>query len=275
MIHRVRIWNLLERTSVTLLDPLGQVSLVRFVEDDETLLIHSQSYSLSLQNYTTGEEQRLLTTGGTNILAWCEVDQNHKMILAAIVPPTRSRFLDRWIDVRQIDVGTRREARLESFVMPSTTTTISVAFRLVPPILLAVLEYPRRIVLLSSGVQPEEIDLSRDTRIAAMAFSTDGQTLALRSERSVWFWNVRTRQPTATIAERTEIKATAFSPDGRTFAIGSNDGAVRFYDVATGHQRAAYDWQIGPIHSLAFAPDGMRAAAGSKKGTIVVWDVDG
>jgi WD40 repeat protein len=92
--------------------------------------------------------------------------------------------------------------------------------------------------------------------------------------RSVRLWDIPARAMSATVTERTKITATAFSPDGRTLATGSNDGAVRFYDAATGHPRGAFDWQIGPISTLTFAPDGLRAAAGGRKGTIVVWDVD-
>ena len=69
------------------------------------------------------------------------------------------------------------------------------------------------------------------------------------------------------------ITAAAFSPDGRTLATASNDGTVKFFDAATGKERAAFDWRLGRMSALAFAPDGMTAAAAGERG-IVVWDLD-
>jgi WD40 repeat protein len=67
---------------------------------------------------------------------------------------------------------------------------------------------------------------------------------------------------------------TAFSPDGRLLACGSEDGAVRLYDVSsrqvlgeplTGHG--------GAVTSVAFSPDGKLLASGSKDKTVRLWDV--
>ena len=51
-------------------------------------------------------------------------------------------------------------------------------------------------------------------------------------------------------------------------------GGVKLWDVAAAKERAAYDWQVGPVTALALAPDGMRGACGGNKGDIVVWDLD-
>jgi hypothetical protein len=49
---------------------------------------------------------------------------------------------------------------------------------------------------------------------------------------------------------------------------------VKFRDVATGKERAGFDWQLGAIGAVAFSTDGMLAAAGGEHGRVVVWDVD-
>jgi WD40 repeat protein len=70
------------------------------------------------------------------------------------------------------------------------------------------------------------------------------------------------------------VNSLSFSPDNRTLASGSSDGTVRLWDVESGEQRAAFDWQLGRVWTVAFAPDGMRAAAGGDKGKLILWDVD-
>jgi WD40 repeat protein len=72
---------------------------------------------------------------------------------------------------------------------------------------------------------------------------------------------------------RKTIEGLVFSPDGKLLVAGARDGRVRVWDVASGREKANFDWQIGKVNSLAFAPDGATVAAGGSKG-IVVWDVD-
>src|SRR5262249_72061 len=49
------------------------------------------------------------------------------------------------------------------------------------------------------------------------------------------------------------VKCASFSPDGRWLATGGVDGLVIFWDVATGQERARFDWQIEDVYSVAFA----------------------
>jgi WD40 repeat protein len=60
------------------------------------------------------------------------------------------------------------------------------------------------------------------------------------------------------------IEAVAFSPDGKTLASGNGEGVVRFYDPATGRERAPA-WDAGTaegINALAYSPDGKALAVG-------------
>jgi WD40 repeat protein len=110
---------------------------------------------------------------------------------------------------------------------------------------------------------------------SALAFSPDGATLAAACGQFLWAWDVRSREPrTRQKIDRLHFQAIAFTPDGRLLAAARNDRTVRFWDTHTWQERAAFDWNVGPLVSLAIAPDGMRAAAGSKRGKIVLWDLD-
>ncbi len=71
-----------------------------------------------------------------------------------------------------------------------------------------------------------------------------------------------------------ELATLAFSPNSRLLLTGNRQGTCAFHDPAEGQQLAAFDWGIGPIHSVAFAPDGLTCAAGGENGQVVVWDVD-
>ena len=66
--------------------------------------------------------------------------------------------------------------------------------------------------------------------------------------------------------------AVAIAPDGTWLATGSNDGAVRIWDPATGQQRAALTGHAGPVRAVAIAPDGSWLASGGQDGTVRIWD---
>ena len=72
------------------------------------------------------------------------------------------------------------------------------------------------------------------------------------------------------------VNVVAFSPDGKLLAMGSGNGIVRLWDVATQRQIGV---QLGTlnrarlIESMAFSPDGTTLAAASKDGVVRLWDV--
>jgi WD40 repeat protein len=110
---------------------------------------------------------------------------------------------------------------------------------------------------------------------SVLAFSPNGERLALGFERNAEIHPVSGKGKVVKLAGHAGfVRAVGFTPDGRTAMTAAGDGAVRFWDAATGKQLRAFDWGIGKLYSAAFAPDGLTCAAGGENGQVVVWDVD-
>lgn len=122
----------------------------------------------------------------------------------------------------------------------------------------------------------EELRIGFSDLCCCLAFSADGKTLAVASDRSILFWDMETRQLRRKInTGRAFVRQLAFHPNGKILASGGNTPLVTLWDVATGKELQRFDWNIGGrILSLAFAPDGMTAAAGGSNRKFVVWDID-
>jgi WD40 repeat protein len=76
-----------------------------------------------------------------------------------------------------------------------------------------------------------------------------------------------------TVPEKPLFRGGAYHPSSAFLAAGSGD-EVLFLDARTFRVLRAYDWRIGPVHSVAFSPDGTLAAASGPMRKVVVWDVD-
>ena len=118
----------------------------------------------------------------------------------------------------------------------------------------------------------------------AVAFSPDGQRLAVASGIGVWLYDVATSRELALFTGHTgDVGTVAFSPNGTMLASGSyihtgsrDSGTLNLWDVATGENIATLGgynrtWRES-VQSVAFSPDGTTLASGSH-GDINLWDV--
>lgn len=106
-----------------------------------------------------------------------------------------------------------------------------------------------------------------------LAFSPDGQTLAVGSDEGVNLLDVETGKSIAT-PRQSFSPTVAFSPDGRMLASNSPDG-IRLWDVSM--RKAVMTLQTGEGSSglpVAFSPDSKTLIAGTSSGKIVLWDVE-
>ncbi|CAN5890630.1 hypothetical protein BH23PLA1_BH23PLA1_04480 [soil metagenome] len=70
------------------------------------------------------------------------------------------------------------------------------------------------------------------------------------------------------------IAALAFSPDGQTIAVGGTYGEVRLYDVTEGTRKATLTGHSGGIYALAFRPDGTQIATAGFDGKVRLYNVE-
>src|SRR5262249_23512811 len=79
---------------------------------------------------------------------------------------------------------------------------------------------------------------------------------------------LRQLQPEAVRQKSSDLLA--ISPDGKTLAALDWDVSVRFWEIATGNERAAYGKALPRPAALSFSPDGRLLAEGGHDGALTI-----
>src|SRR5262249_32641366 len=112
----------------------------------------------------------------------------------------------------------------------------------------------------------------RRTRVAALALSPDGKTIATGGEDGARLWDAARGTELVRLPGRSEVHSVAFSPDGGTLAVGDGGRSVPLWDRARGRMRDVFHFEgVGDADWIAFSPDGKTLARGGR-GEFVLSD---
>ncbi len=156
---------------------------------------------------------------------------------------------------------------------------------------------PARVDALGGSLPPRAVArfgtvrLRHGGRVAGLAFSRDGKTLATSDDglggEPLRFWDVATGKEVRRIpcpSRLCHFTALAYSPDGRVLAAAESGPylrpagvevkePIRFWDVASGKVLSTCAAHVGGVAALSFAPDGKALASCSYDKTVRLWEV--
>jgi WD40 repeat protein len=106
--------------------------------------------------------------------------------------------------------------------------------------------------------------LRNDFSIDATAFSPDGTTVLMGSQKGARLWEAATGKPAGLpLPHPGAVTAVAFSSDGKAALTGAVDGNARLWQVATGKALGPPLQTGGWVTAVAFSPDAKNALTGS------------
>jgi len=127
--------------------------------------------------------------------------------------------------------------------------------------------------------------LRHDAGVASVAYSQDGRWLLTGTwDKTAWLWDVDTLRPLAfginkrvtssiDLTGDRPITAVALTPDSHEAITATNDGTVRFWDIAAGKVLGKPLQHGNFITAIAVSADGRTLLTASRDGTARLWNI--
>lgn len=121
-------------------------------------------------------------------------------------------------------------------------------------------------------------------RVAGLAFSADGQTVATAEIDStdpaqrgaITLWDAQTGKRTLRIGapEGGGFHCVGFHPTLPLLASGGEDNAVRLWNVVTGKEERCLRGHKSAVYGVAFSPDHRRLVSAGQNGNLKIWTLE-
>jgi WD40 repeat protein len=109
--------------------------------------------------------------------------------------------------------------------------------------------------------------------VRAVAFDSEGQTLAAAAVDRVAIWDAGSWTPKSSIRTGPGVVDLSFSPDGKRLVTANSDGTASIWKVATRRRELLpLRGHIAALTSAAFSPDGKLVVTASADHDARVWD---
>ena len=108
-----------------------------------------------------------------------------------------------------------------------------------------------------------------------IAYSPDGNRLAVSSSIGIWTYDVRPgkeKEVDLFTGHIGAVVAVTFSSDGNMIATASDDNTVRLWDTLLGTHLVILEGHTKDVTSVVFSPDGNIIATVSEDNTVRLWD---
>jgi len=114
--------------------------------------------------------------------------------------------------------------------------------------------------------------------IGDLVFSSDGEKLAISTQKAVQVWDIVSGVLISTLTEYYKYgefsSSVVFSPDGLVLASGNPLGPIHLFYTPTGVLLKYLEGHTGGINDLAFTPDGSILVSASDDYTIRFWNIE-
>ncbi len=122
---------------------------------------------------------------------------------------------------------------------------------------------------------PPDVSISYQIYIDSLAFSQNGNLIAMASNEKVHVLTLQNRTLLREISTKSASPhVLVFSPDNAMLVIGLYSGKIELWNLETDDRPITLKGHTETVQTLVFSPDGKTLVSTGNDGTILLWDWD-